>query len=370
MATFSFADLQASFPVLYRELKPQIQRKAVSLRLFPIRPTTTGQYVSFDVTFDGQAAAAVNADGGSFVTATADPRVPFQLSHGQYSAPISVTKKAQYVSANYGIDWMLNQFAVNIKEATEKLVKKLNQDIYSGLGTSNSMTGIQNAILATGTYGAINQSTYSSWAATVSSNAGSLRSLTLAMIKTMASNIAKVSPYGRPDIALCPPDIFNAVEALFDSNSRFVFPQPVGSGGALDMSLPQKFQMNPGTIYTAGGQIQRTGFRALHWENQGLTFIEDPDVTNPLQTNAANVMYVLNSNAVGFEYLPPPGAPRLMLEDRTVEAVEQDLGPLAGLPFELITEGRTAFADKADLLSICTPVINSRAACGLIADIQ
>ncbi len=356
MSIFSFADMSASYPQLYRELRPQIQRKAPTARQLQWKPVTTGQNIGWDLTFSGQAASSVNADGGNLLTATADPQVAATLGYGAYSAPIRVTTKAQWTgAAQNSASFLENMIERNTQEALNALVKLINQDIYSGAG-GNAMTGMSTAIAATGIYANVNQSSYANWASYSAGNSGSLRSLTLALIKTMTSTIATNSPVGRPDYASCPPAIFNALETLFDSNFR------------LNSQYGERVQM--GVVNTSGGLIKATGFRSLFWENQNLTIIEDPDCKNTAVTNQSNIVYAWNSASIEMNFLPPAGVSNYMPDQKIMQAVEQDLGPLANLQLDFRARGRTTFSDEFDLLGMIQLAVKDRAATGLLFDVQ
>lgn len=359
MAIFSFSDLAGSYPQLYRELRPQIQRKAPIARVLEWKPVTTGQNIGWDVTFAGQAASAVNPDGGNLLTAVADPQAAATLGYGAYSAPIRVTTKAQWTgAAQNSASFLQNLIERNTNEALNALVKLLNQDIYAGAG-GNAMTGMSTAIAGSGTYANVNPATsgQGNWVSYSAGNSGSLRSLTLAMIKTMNSTIATNSPVGRPDYASCTPAVFNTLEGLFDANFR------------LNIGVNETMKM--GVLKTAGGEIkQATGFRTLYWENQDITFIEDPDCKNTAVTNTANAIYAWNSASMEMNFLPPVGVANYMPDQKIMAAVEQDLGPLANLQLDFRARGRTNFSDEFDLLGMVQLVVKDRAATGLLFDVQ
>jgi len=357
LATFSFADLSASYPTLYYDLRPQMQRKVPLLRLLPIRACSTGQAITWDVTFDGQAAGAVNIDGGNFLTAAADPQVSASLGFGAYSAPIKVTTKAQWTgSAQNSAAFLQNLINRNMMEAMMKVVKVINQDLYKGSGPgSNQITGLGTAVAATGTYATINQSNQSNWASQTKGNSGSLRSLSLSLIKQTISAAAAASPKGRPNLGVMGSALFDTFEGLFD--------------GTL-YTQAGKNDLQWGSVMTNGGLIKATGFRSLYWSSADITFIEDPDQTNAAQTNASNTIYFLNSDSVEIQYLPPTSVSSYMPDQKVMQAVEQDLGGLAGLQFDFRARGRQVYADEFDLTTSLNLVVKDRAACALLADVQ
>lgn len=357
MATFSFNDLSAIYPQQFmNDLRPQIQRKCPTLSTLAMKKSMTGQNIQWAVSFAGQVADVVNPDGGAMITAAADPRVNAQLNYGYVSAPVKVTTKAQMLAQASGpaYSYLDGLIAQNLMEALNAACKKINQQIFSGTGSGQQLTGLSSAIAGSGTYAGISASTYSNWASTSQGNAGALRSLTLALMKTQTSTIATNSPVGRPDIAICTPSVFNALETLFD--------------GTL-YTQAAKADLAPGKVMTSGGLIDARGFRAMTWLSQKVTFIEDPDCTNTAVTNTSNCIYFLNSESVELQYLDPAPMP-YMPDQRVVSASEQGMGSLGALKFDFRARGRTSFADEFDILTGLNLVVKDRAACGILFDVQ
>jgi hypothetical protein len=375
MAILGFADLSASYPQLYPTYVPQMQRKAPTARLLPWERVTTGQNIGWDATFDGQDAGAVNPDGGALRTAAADPQTAATLGYGAYSAPVKVTTKAQWTGAAQNASAFLeNLVGRGVLEGMNRLVKVLNQAIYNGTGNANNqLDSLSLAVAGSGTYANINSATtaYANWKSYSSGNSGSLRSLTLAMIKTATSTIATNSPFGRPTHATTTPALFNSLENLFDAYTHAYYNPDGGSLlAAMGLSKNDKISMNPASVKTAGGQIQRTGFRVMVWENQGLTVVEDPDCTNTAVTNTANIIYFLTEGAVEMQWVPPADVSNYMPDQKAMAAAEQDLGPIAQLLVDFRARGRTQLADEFDLLTLLNLVVKSRAATGLLFDVQ
>lgn len=375
MSVFSIGDMSTAMPsTIYRKMVGQVQRKAVLFRVLSqmgtLRRANTGQNITWDVKFGGQDAGTVNMDGGALRTAASDVPVPASLGFGSYAAPVKVTDDLLWrggVSAGLGSDInpLTDAVSVNIKDGLERWVKVVNVDLFAGTGASNSLTGLSSAVVATGTYGNIAQSSQSTWASTVQGNSGSLRSLTLALIKTHRRTIAVASKMGGPDLAVCPPAIMDTLENLFEAYTRINYdPSSAGQPGRVDVTS------NPAAITTAGGRINRDGFRAFYWENQGIWFIEDPDCTYAGATNPNNAMFFLNTADIEIQYLPPPGANAYLLDRQTIEAAEQDMGPLAGLQLELVKRGRTQYSHEMDMTGKLQLVLNSRNAHGCLQDIQ
>lgn len=359
MAIFSFNDLASAYPQFYGgEVRPQMQRKAPLLRYLPTKACATGDSVRWLTSFAGQSAGNVNIDGGNFLSAVADPRVPATLAMGAVSAPMKVTTAAQWKANAQSVQPnLMDLFGQNLMEGLNAAVKLINQQLFNGTGSANQLTGLSSAVAATGTYANISQSTYTNWASQTKANGGSNRSLTLALIKQTTTAIAQNSPYGRPDFAVLPPALMDTLEGLFD--------------GTLFTKAQEAGNFQAGVVRTNGGQIvQSTGFRTLYWASQGITFIEDPDCTNTAQTNANNVIYFLNSNAVEIQYLVPAGMGQWVADQKSMQAQEQGLGGLGSLLFDFRMRPRTQYSDEGDVTCSLNVVVKDRAACGLLADVQ
>lgn len=360
MAIFSFNDLAAAYPTFYAgDVRPQMQRKAPLLRYLPVKACSTGDSARWLTSFAGQSTGNVNIDGGNFLTATADPRVPATLAFGAISAPMKVTTAAQWKASAQSVQPnLMDLFGQNLMEGLNTSVKLINQQLFSGTGPAagNQLTGLSSAVAATGTYAGIAQGTYANWASTVKGNSGTLRALTLALIKQTTSAIAGVSPYGRPDFAVMGSALFDVFEGLFDGT---LYTQ----AGKNDLLF--------GQVMTNGGKIiQSTGFRTLYWASQGITFLEDPDCTDTAQTNAANVIYFLNSSAVEVQYLVPTSVGQYVADQKSMQAMEQGLGGLGGLLFDFRMRPRTQYSDEGDITCALNVVVKDRAATGLLCDVQ
>jgi hypothetical protein len=376
MAVFSIADMASILPSAYPKLVGQVQRKAVLLRLLAaisgIKKNTTGESAKWSVKFGGQDAGAVDMDGGALRTAASDQPVAADLDFGSYAAPVKVTDDLMWRGGSAAgladMNPLTDAIGQNIKDGIERWVKVANVDLYAGTGSSNLLVGLHKIVVATGIYANINASTYADWASTIAGNSGTLRSLTLGLIKTQLRTIAAASSQGRPDIAVCSPAIMDAVEALFEAYTRINYSPSDGMSGP--GGAGERVSMNPPVITTAGGKINADGFRVFHWQNQRLWFVEDPDCVYTGATNPTNVMYLLNSADLEMRYLAPPGASQFDSDPKVIEAAEQSMGPLAGLQLELVKRGRTQYSHEFDISGKIALVAHSRNAHGCLMDIQ
>lgn len=371
MAVFSIADMSAAMSTVYRRKISQTQRKTPTLRILAalgsFQQGNTGINITFTPKFSGQAAGNPNLDGGAFLTAASDAPSAVSLGYGTYEAPAKITDdmlwragvQAGIIPDYNTFDNVFNEARVDALQASLKLA---NQQIFSGTGLTNQMTGLSTAVASSGAYGGL---THGEWISTVTINGGVLRSLTMSLIKTHVRTIAVTAKAGRPNLGICPPAIFDALEALFDAYLQI--PQPMQ---ALPGPGRERVSMNPGAITTAGGRINMDGFRHMYWASQNLYFVEDPDCTNTALANPNNCIYFLNTDELALNYLSPPG-PRMAAQDaQAVQAVEQDMGPLAGWQFESISRGRIDHAMQWDLTGKLGMKLWSRNAHGWLGDIQ
>jgi hypothetical protein len=312
----------------------------------------TGNLIKWQVKFAGQAAGAVNLDGGNFLSATSDVRKQCSLDFGAYSAPMMATDKAQWTGNAIGVagyDYLQDLINVHMRDAMETVLKLIEQHVFIGSGTSNQMTGLSTAIASSGAYAGL---TDASWVARKDGNSGTLRSLTFNLIRSHLTQIALVSKMGRPDYAFCYSTVFDALEALFTGT---IYTQA---------GMPQA----SGQVNVPGGVVKTNGFRTLTVPVLGITFIESPDCSNSAETNAANCIYFLNSNSIEIRYLQPTGPS--MATRETMQAVQQDFGTLAGLPFDFRPRARTGYKDEFDLTCSLQLVVKDRNANGILCDVQ
>lgn len=360
MSVFSVADFTtapSAIPVQYRELVNCVQRLSPIFRTLMLVDGATANNINFDVKLGGKQASTVSLDGGALPTATADVRRGVSLPYGEYAASMQLTDKLRRVlGATQGHDFLKNAMSQDLVESMTATVKLMNGHIYSGSGSSQQMLGLSSIVQASGALGGLTDSTY--WVSTVSENGGSLRSVTVPIIRThlsaMATNQGNV--YGRPDLAFARPPIFDAVLGLF---ALTTFIDGLSTQGNL---------MNPPSFFTSYGSVSNTGFRKFFWASEGITFIEDPDVTHTGSTNANAGIYFVNSQGLVLEQLLP--AETTMTSAQTMAAAQETLGPIAGLTFELQPRGRTKTASEWDATAMVGLKCRQRGAVSWLGDLQ
>lgn len=374
MATFSVASMGASLPTVYRRKLTLTQRKTPTLRLFSqlgmLNQGTTGPAMTWQVKTSGQVAGNVDLDGGNFLTAASDAPQNVSIAFGTYEAPAKVTddllwksQTAAGVPADYST--MTNVMAEQMVDAVSANLKLVEQQIYNGSGATNQMTGLSTAV-ATGAYGGL---TNGEWVSRVTVNGGVLRNLTLALLKTELRNISILFNGGRPNLGLCPPGMMDALEALFDPYLQMPSP-PSATAGVSNSGKLDRAVMNPGTIHTIGGDINMDGFRHLYWATGGVHFIEAPDCLNSAATNTTAGIYFLSSDMVGVDYLPPPGPTAGAPDAKAVTAIEQELGAIGQIPFEMISRGRVEHSRQWDITGKLGLKLLDRRCASWLGDLQ
>lgn len=359
MAVFSVADFTTSpsaLPVQYRELVNCVQRLAPAIRTVALVDGATANNINFDVKIGGKTATNVNLDGGNLPTATADQRRGVSMPYGSYAAGMQLTDKLRRVlGATGGHDFLKNAMSQDLVESMTATVKQMNVDFYAGTGTNDQMLGLSSIVAASGALGGLTDSTY--WISQVSENGGTPRTTTIPIIRTHLSAMAtnKGNVYGRPDLAFCKPSIFDIVLSLF---SITTFVDGFGAGIAV----------NPPSFYTSYGSVSNTGFRKFYWASEGITFIEDPDVTHVGSTNPTTGIYFACSQALTLEQLPP--AETIMTSSQTMAAAQETLGPVAGMVFELQPRGRTKAATEWDATAMVGLKCRQRGAVSWLGDLQ
>ena len=359
MSTFSVADFtvsQSALPTQYAELVNCVQRLSPMVRTLMLANGNTGNTLNFDVKLGGKVATTTSLDGGNLPTASADVRRGVSLPYGSYVAGMQLTDRLRRVlGATQNHDFLKDAMTQDLVESMTAVVKLMNQHCYSGTGTNDQMLGLSSIVTASGAIGNLTDATY--WVSTVSENSGSLRSTTVPIIRThlsaMANNAGNV--YGRPDLAFCKSSIFDAVLGLF-SITTFV------DGFAGDVTR------NPPSFYTSYGMVGNTGFRKFRWESEGITFIEDPDVTHTGSTNATAGIYFVNSQGISLAQLPP--SEMYMTSAQAMAAAQETLGPIAGLAFELQPRGRTKTATEWDASAMVALKVKQRGAVSWLGDLQ
>jgi hypothetical protein len=191
----SYSDIAAALSQTFdRDLYHQFNREATFLSLLEARPATD-KTLSWDVEFTGSGTTPGAVAEGSDVAAgefNTDKPVPASLPTGLYRAAFHMSdseiKKARISGGSP--EALVNILGDRMLTKGAYLASIINQDLFSGTGTSTLGVGGQpniiglygGAIAASGIYANINQATFSEWASTVLANGGVSRPLSVGLL--------------------------------------------------------------------------------------------------------------------------------------------------------------------------------------------
>lgn len=346
MAVVNLSSIANTLTTIFEDrIANQINRATVALQLVP-SGDGTGKNVQWSARF-GTGVGSTRADGavlvdGDFLN---DSKQPANLDYGTYDAPFAITGKALAGAMAAGNPAELeNLFADELGDAVERLAKKVQQDLYTGDGSADTIFGFFGAsgpLAATGTYANINRATFPQWASNVLANGGTNRALTFELMRSMRKEIYEASGE-KPDLVLCDAAIHQKYGTLFGDQRRFV----------------QEVRLRGDVIRLDGG------YQVLEFD--GIPVVEDVDMP-------ANTMLFLNTRYVKMAQLPDPS-----------NQINQSMGnpEVAGTDEEQFGESRSNLTARINVLGrdgdryrfqlICYPQLQVRRpnAQGQIQDID
>lgn len=204
----------------------QINRAVVLAQLLP-KSAGQGKNIQWVARF-GSAAPTANgviADGADVSVYESDTKVPAVLQFGTYNQAFSLTGKARAAAMAAGNpNELMNLFAEEFEEATQRLAVGIGTDLYTGAGTSNIIMGLiasAGGLAATGTYAGIDRGTYTQWAGNVLANGGVERPVTFELMRAMRRTIYTASGL-KPDLIVCDPLTHERYGNLFGSERRYI----------------------------------------------------------------------------------------------------------------------------------------------------
>lgn len=264
----TYSSISASLNTIFRdEVEKTANRRLGILRFIPI-VKGEGKGVYWDVESTG-AVVETFSDADDVSNTGSDALQAASLAWGLRRTNFRIGTHAIRVAKSSRGPRGLNDLLIrNSINAAAALASQLNADIYTT--TSGSLTGVDTAVAATGTYATLNHAT-AFWQSTVS-DPGSNTALTIAQVRSDLATIFKNSGE-RPDMGWVNPDVYNVMKALFDSSRREVRSLTTARGPvALDNSVE--------VIVI-----------------DGCTFMEDKDAVN-------NQIEYMNSNYIELHVLP------------------------------------------------------------------
>jgi len=187
-----------------------------------------GKQVAWDVQFSGARAQSF-AEGSDIVPGefAHDIEKPATLAWGQYRSPFQLTNLEMNAAfANQGNAIELERILEErFFDAITRITSLMNRDAISGTGIDENgnptILGVLTALSATGSYAAIDRTTYPEWAGNVVANGGVARALALELL-AKAEQGQYVASGRSCDMLLTTPGIKTKYEGIFTQIQRMV----------------------------------------------------------------------------------------------------------------------------------------------------
>lgn len=290
------------------DIVKQINRQTVALRVIPI-VVGEGKNVAFVAEGDGQLAETY-LDGADAANFGSDSQKSATLNWSLQRSNFRSTGLARAASRSSNTpEGNIQLWSRGLINSSAALASQINGQMFSGNGAASpkEITGLDSAIgNLTNTYATIDRTVDTYWKPTVT-DPGTPEQITFAKIRDDLKKVYEASGQN-PDVALCPPGVFNEVVNLFDSTRRY----------------PQVESVN-----TARGKISLdAGYSGV--EVEGCVFLKDKDAT-------AGQIYYLNTNYIELQVLPQGDSVDLFPQPGTMLTANDGFGalPLA-FDFEML----------------------------------
>jgi hypothetical protein len=265
LGTLYFALSQMMMPDLYRQWNRTVPVLALLNAAGDIG-SGDGRNVAFDTEFTGASATTVaeGADVQASEFAT-DINVPatFSWAHYRSSFQITETEIDAALSSREVPAAIQRIFGSRVLSAGASIARLVDNHVLNGTGVDGSgnatVTGFfGGALVASGAYGNINPATYPEWAATVISNGGVARTLTVDLMDQMDAGIFTASSIPYTDIVTSPGVIRkymsmgyfgNAVTSGTGTTNNQRFNDVPPGGRAVAIGAPNDEVMQPAAYY-------------------------------------------------------------------------------------------------------------------------
>jgi len=204
------------------QITSQINRSTVLMQLLATGPGE-GKQLAWTNRF-GTAVGGARGEGADVVTFNNDDKIPATLQYGTYDDAFAMTGKVIAAAMNTRNPQELEDlFQDEMGDCIERLAKGVNQDVWTGSGAANFITGLfstSGPMDTTGTYAGIDRATYPQWASNELANGGTPRALTFALMR--AALDAKFTASGEStDLIVTTPALYTKFGNLFGDNRRY-----------------------------------------------------------------------------------------------------------------------------------------------------
>lgn len=227
------------------------------------RIETGGERVVVPVVYAKNATASSYAAYEELDVSRQDVITAAEFNWKNYSAQVSISGPER--RKNSGKQALINMLEAKIKNAEFSLMEDLTTGLFADGSDSDDIVGLGAAVLASGTYGNINGTTYSYWRSTIDSTP---ETLSLADMRT-AYNSASIGGADAPDLVATTQTLYEKYESLLQANQRFNT-DPKSRGGKM---------------------LADGGFELLEFKGAPMVFDE---------LCTAGEMYFLNTNHLRF----------------------------------------------------------------------
>lgn len=305
-----------------------------------------GKNCAWELFFSG-ASAASYTDGADVSTYDVDVPVAATLSWSLYRSSFSISGLAQAAAQSSGgsAEELLSLIETSADNSLMKLTSTINAGLFAGTGSGTTLTGLATALAASGTYAGVSRSTYTEWAANVSSNGAVTRSLTKGLLDSLEGTIYDACGES-PNLIIMPTAMATKYESLFDSQTKVILTpgndlSPMQGGGA------------------HGNNVPMSGFTGFTYK--GIPVYRDRDCT-------ASTVYMLNTNYMAIESLPFPKltAGNAMTNVQGKGAMDQPVG----INVCLEPMAKTGDADKWTMKVYLALKITKCSAHGVLSDVS
>lgn len=320
--------------ILRPQIADQLNQHAPTLGAIPKR-MGAGKGIYWNVKLVRATNASSYASGADITATGLDTEKAAVLSWKRVGAPFVVAGDAIAAAASSGPEAYVNLLGKSVRDAVRNLGISLGSQLF-GDGTGNSsqdLDGLAAAVLNTGTYAGIDRGTYTNFQGNVLANSGSLRSLSVGLLRDADQAIFTAS--GEMfNLIVMGPALYAKYESLFDTARRY---------------------NNPDVYSRADAGVAQLAYK-------GVPVIRDTHCP-------ANTVYLLNTNHLAFEQLPVvPTADGVPLTVGSEPVVTADGNTGISVAIDML--GQTGDAYKGFVKVYGNVVLERPNTCAVISDVE
>lgn len=255
-------------------IRSTLNRESPFLSVLPKRPYA-GEQVDWRVSVGGLSVINPNSGADWGANASLDTKKKLTLGWGRYACKVIVGFDALTAAAK-APSGAFDAIVTEAQEGVRAIAKAMDDDLFDGTGSGNTLVGLETAIDATATYAGINPSDVSAWASTEDGATSTV--LTEGNLDTALEDVASAwgSPLGGGDVIVTTHALRAKLKALLTA-----------SGNRTHQIMTD-----------AGGQPTVT----LHGGASGVIFSGVPVIADPDCTTSC--LYLCRLSEMEFRYMP------------------------------------------------------------------